>query len=112
MRNQHGIEIRECCASCKYKDLTRLISSRFCLQHQKKVKPRGHCKQWAMSEPMEAAGSARGKVKKKAYLKYVLQVREDESLADQLGLSQFPHKTLTEIRRDYEEKNGSIYIEP
>ena len=111
MRNQHGIEIRECCASCKYKDLTRLISSRFCLQHQKKVKPRGHCKQWAMSEPMEAAGSARGKVKKKAYLKYVLQVREDESLADQLKV-QIPHKTLTEIRRDFEEKNGSIYVEP
>ena len=67
MRNDHGIEIRECCASCKFKDLTRLMSSRFCLQHHKKVKPRGHCKEWAMSEQMEAAGSGRGKVKKKAY---------------------------------------------
>lgn len=109
MRNQHGIEIRECCASCKYKDLTRLISSRFCLQHQKKVKPRGHCKQWAMSEQMEAAGSGRGKVKKKAYLKYVLQVREDESLADQLGIK-FPHKSIEQIRRDFEEKNDSIFL--
>ena len=111
MRNEHGIEIRECCASCKHKDLTRLISSRFCLQHHKKVKPRGHCKEWAMSEQMEAAGSGGGKVKKKAYLKYVLQVREDESLADQPKV-QIPHKTLTEIRRDFEAKNGSIYVEP
>ena len=111
MRNSHGVEIRECCASCKYKDLTRLISSRFCLQHHKKVKPRECCEQWAMSEQMEAAGSGGGKVKKKAYLRFVLQVREDESLADQLKV-QIPHKTLTEIRQDFEAKNGSIYVEP
>lgn len=111
MRNQHGIEIRECCASCKFKDLTRLISSRFCLQHHKSVKPRGHCKQWEMSEQLEAAGSGRGKVKKKAYLKYVLEMREDESLAEQLGIKS-PHKTLEQIRKDFEEKNGSIYVEP
>ena len=112
MRNEHGIEIRECCASCKFKDLTRLISARFCTQHHKSVKPRGHCKEWTMSEQMEAAGSGRGKVKKKAYLKYVLEVREDESLADQLGLSQFPHKSIDQIRKDFEAKNGSIYVEP
>ena len=112
MRNQHGIEIRECCASCKHKDLTRLISSRFCLMHNRSVKPRGWCEQWAMSEQMEAAGSARGKVKKKAYLRYVMAVREDESLADQLGLSQFPHKSIEQIRQEFENKNGSIYVEP
>ena len=111
MRNDHGIEIRECCASCKYKDLTRLMASRFCLQHQKKVKPRECCEQWAMSEQMEAAGSSGGKIKKKAYLRFVLQVREDESLAEQLKV-QIPHKSLAEIRQDFEEKNGSIYVEP
>ena len=74
-----------------------------------------------MSEQMEAAGSGRGKVKKKAYLKYVLEVREDErlrvgerssgmSLADQL--IQFPHKSIEQIRKDFEERNGSIYVEP
>jgi len=41
----------------------------------------------------------------------VLEVREDESLADQLGIK-FPHKTLEQIRKDFEEKNGSIYVEP
>jgi len=112
MRNEHGIEVRECCASCKHKDLTRLMSSRFCLQHDKSVKPRECCEQWAMSEQMEAAGLGRGKVKKKAYLRYVLEVREDESLAEQLGLSQYPHKSIEQIRKDFEEKNGSIYVEP
>ncbi len=111
MKNEHGIEIKECCASCMHKDLTRLMSSRFCLQHHKKVKPRECCEHWAMSEQMEAAGSGGGKVKKKAYLKYVLQVREDESLADQLGIKS-SHKTLEQIRQDFEAKNGSIYVEP
>ena len=111
MRNSHGIEIKECCASCKHKDLTRLLSARFCSLHQKKVKPREGCKQWEMSEQMQAAGLSGGKVKQKAYLKYVLDVREDESLADQLKI-QFPHKSISQIRREFEAKNGSIYVEP
>ena len=121
-RNQHGIEVKKCCASCKHKDLTRLVLARFCSLHQKKVKPREGCKQWEMSEQMQAAGLSGGKVKKKAYLKYVLDVREDErlrvgerssgiSLADQLGIK-FPHKSIGQIRKDFEEKNGSIYVEP
>ena len=108
-RNQHGIEVKKCCASCKHKDLTRLVLARYCSQHHEKVKPRECCEQWEMSEQMEAAGSGRGKVKKKAYLKYVLDVREDESLADQLGIK-FPHKSIEQIRKDFEEKNGSIYV--
>ena len=112
MRNEHGIEIKECCASCRFKDSTRLISARFCTQHHKSVKPRGHCKQWEMSEQMQAAGSSGGKVKKKAYLQYVMSVREDESLAEQLGLSQYPHKSIEQIRKDFEEKHGSIFVEP
>lgn len=111
MKNSHGIEVRECCASCRYKDLTRLINSRFCTEHRKGVKPKHCCERWALSEQLEAAGSGRGKVKRKAYLRYLLEVREDESLADQLGL-QFPHKTIDQIRSEFETKNGSIYIEP
>ena len=50
-------------------------------------------------------------MKRKAYLKFVLEVREEESLADQRGLH-IVHKTIDQIRREFEEKNGSIYIEP
>lgn len=109
MKNQYGIEIKQCCASCRHKDLTRLISSRFCLQHHKSVKPGEWCNQWAMSEQMEAAGSGRGMVKRKAYLKYVLEVREDERLAEQLNI-QTPHKSLDQIRKEFENKHGSVFI--
>ena len=111
MRNQHGIEVRECCASCRHKDLTKLATARFCQLHHKSVKARGWCEQWKMSEQLEAAGSAGGKIKKQAYLKYLLQVREDESLSLQQGILK-PHKSLEQIRKEFEEKNGSIYVEP
>ena len=110
-RNSHGIEIEMCCASCRFKDLTRLMTARFCTEHQKRVKPRECCYEWALSEQLEAAGSAGGKVKRKAYLKFVLEVREEESLADQRGLH-IVHKTIDQIRQEFEKNHGSIYIEP
>ena len=110
-RNSHGIEIEMCCASCRYKDLTRLMTARFCTEHQKRVKPRECCYEWALSDQLEAAGSAGGKVKRKAYLKFVLEVREEESLADQRGLH-IVHKTIDQIRQEFEKNHGSIYIEP
>ena len=109
MKNSHGIEVRVCCASCRHKDLTRLISSRFCLQHHKSVKPKGHCKEWAMSEQLEAAGSGRGKVKCRAYLRYVIAFREEESLAAQRGMKNVC-KSLDQIRQEFEKKSGSIFL--
>ena len=110
-RNSHGIEVKKCCASCRFKDLTRLMTARFCTEHNKRVKPRECCYEWALSDQLEAAGSAGGKVKRKAYLKFVLEVREEESLADQRGLH-IVHKTIDQIRQEFEKNHGSIYIEP
>ena len=109
MRNSHGIEVKECCASCRYKDLTRLMTARFCTEHQKSVKPNGYCKQWAISEQMEAAGRGGGQVKRRAYLRYLLEVRADESLADQLGIHA-PHKSIDQIRQEFENNHGSIFL--
>lgn len=109
MRNSHGIEVKECCASCRYKDLTRLMTARFCIEHHKGVKPRDCCEQWAISEQMEAAGRGGGQVKRRAYLRYLIEVRADESLADQLGI-RAPHKTIDQIREEFEKNQGSIYL--
>lgn len=109
MRNSHGIEVKECCASCRFKDLTRLMTSRFCIEHQKRVKPREWCYEWALSDQLEAAGSAGGKVKRKAYLKFLLEVRANESLADQMGIRTL-HKTIDQIRSEFEKNHGSIFL--
>ena len=110
IRNLHGVEIKKCCASCRFKDLTRLMTARFCTEHHKSVKPNGCCKQWAMSEQMESAGRGCGKVKRKEYLRYVLAVREEEALASQRGLNPL-HKTIDQIRKEFEKNHGSIYLE-
>ena len=119
-RNSHGIEIKKCCASCRFKDLTRLMTARFCTQHHKSVKPKGCCKQWAISEQLEAAGRGGGQVKRRAYLRYLLEVRADERLrvgerssgmrlADQLGIHA-PHKSIDQIRQEFEKNHGSIFL--
>ena len=110
-RNIHGIEVKECCASCRFKDLTRLMTARYCTARNKSVKPKGCCKQWAISDQLEAAGRGGGQVKRREYLRYLLEVRSDESLADQLGIHA-PHKSIDQIRQEFETNHGSIYIEP
>ena len=109
MRNSHGIEVKECCASCRFKDLTRLMTARFCTQHHKSVKPKGCCKQWAISEQLEAAGRGGGQVKRKAYLRYVIAVREEEALAEQRGLK-LVRKSIDQIRQEFEKNHGSIFL--
>ena len=86
------------------------MNARFCTERQKGVKPGDCCKKWALSEQLEAAGSGQGQVKRKAYLKYVLAVRDEESLAAQRGMK-LVSKSLDQIRQEFENKNGTIFFE-
>lgn len=55
-RNTYGIRVRQCCASCAHKDLTRAVSRRFCMVSEKYVEPHHVCDSWQMSEQMKKAG--------------------------------------------------------
>ena len=50
VQNESGIKIKRCCASCAYKELTRLVTQRRCTKLKKNVKPSDVCKDWEMSE--------------------------------------------------------------
>ena len=50
-----------------------------------------------------------GKVKKQEYLKYLASVRDTEARAIQLG-HKIQRKTIEEIRSEFEQEHGSIYI--
>ena len=50
VKNGFGIRIKRCCASCAYKELTRLVTQRRCTKLKKNVKPSDVCKDWEMSE--------------------------------------------------------------
>lgn len=51
-----------------------------------------------------------GKVKRKEYLDYLTSVRKEERNAELLGLHITP-KTIEQVRAEFEEQFGSIYVE-
>ena len=62
-----------------------------------------------MSKLMEQAGSTQGRVKRREYLMYVLEVREAEIKAEEQG-QQVEVKTIEEVREVFEQEHGTIYM--
>ena len=56
VRNEQGIRVKKCCASCAHKDLTRALSKRYCSICGKNVEPIDVCESWEMSDQMKVAG--------------------------------------------------------
>ena len=54
-RNQHGIRVRACCASCMFKEVTN-GGKRFCTCRHQMVEPLNKCKYWQMSSRLEMVG--------------------------------------------------------
>ena len=103
------IHVRRCCASCAHKDLTRAVSSRYCSVHDKTVKPGDCCNMWRLSEQLKNAGNALGKVKRYDYLMYALNIRHSEAEKEELG-EVFEPQSISDIRREFEQEHGSIYL--
>ena len=59
IKNNYGISVNMICASCMYKRNINQLTTRECVRTKrvKKVKPRGHCKYWEMSEGLQNAGN-------------------------------------------------------
>jgi len=107
-RNAFDMPIRKCCASCKYKGLTRAVLLRRCQMHDRDVSPMGVCCLWEMNQTMRRVGMNLGRVKRHEYLMYVLAVREQEDLEELAGQPVKP-KSLLQLRQEFERKHGSIY---
>ena len=58
-RNDQGIRVKKCCASCAHKDLTRAVSKRYCSISGVCVDPLNVCESWEMSDQMKSAGLLR-----------------------------------------------------
>ena len=79
-KNHFGISIKMCCASCAYKEHSRLLSKRRCTKHGCDVKPCYLCDCWKMDEKAKAAGKSRGRVKSKEYLDWYRNMRIEEEM--------------------------------
>ena len=69
VRNEHGINIKVCCASCKLRKITS-DRGRVCGLSGKKVKANHCCDQWEMSRRLQNAGMSGGQVKSYRYLTF------------------------------------------
>ncbi len=110
VRNAHGAKVKRCCASCQHKCVDG-EGKRICAQMMLKVQQKFKCKQWQMSDGLKNAGKSEGKIKRKEYLAFLLEVRRDESDDIQRGIiTKQERKTLKEIRQLFTEKYGNIYV--
>ena len=111
MRNRNGIEIRECCASCFFKELDSQ-KGRICLKSGGRIKQksrRSRCESWEISEGLIHAGDSGGLVKRIDYLNYYRE-RYLQLLSDLIARQITEMMPTEEIRREYEANYGSIYI--
>ena len=54
-RNQHGIRVRACCASCMFKEIEN-GGKRYCTCRHRTVEPLDNCKFWQMSAQLTMVG--------------------------------------------------------
>ena len=108
--NQHGIVIAKCCASCN----KRMISNgegRYCERSGEPVAGCQYCRKWRLHPKLQNVGKGDGRVKSSRYLKYYLErmIKLYNSLkACRVTIDKLP--SIAEIREEYEQEHGSIYL--
>ena len=103
--NIFGVRINPCCASCAWKDATRLMTKRRCVKNQKDVSPNDCCKHWVMSRQMMEVHKSVGQIKRREYQLYLLKIREEET-RNEVKVE----RRIEDIRAEFESQYGSIYI--
>lgn len=107
--NGFGVKVKMCCASCMHKSVEN-DGTRVCQLMQLKVKQGFKCSKWQMDLSCDKAGLGLGKVKKKAYLLFVLAVRCRENEAIQKGIiTEQDCRSLEQLREEFTKEQGSIW---
>ena len=109
MRNKNGVEVREICAACN----RRLMKSdgRYCSLDGSEVDSGHSCSNWKLNELLQGAGNSGGKIKSSDYLRYFRERwigQRDDLEAGRIEADSL--LTTEQIREEYEEQFGSIYI--
>ena len=110
VRNEHGVNIKVCCASCKQRKVES-DSGRVCRLSGCEVKSNHCCQQWEMNRRLQNAGMSGGRVKSWRYLTYYRErwiAQREAVIAGQISADVM--LTVEDIRREYEQEHGSIFI--
>ena len=106
--NQCGVMINKCCASCK----NRVFDDnemRTCKLTGKHVRGNHVCNCWVMNKGLKCLGCHHGKVQRRDYQLYLLEVRASELEARARGFD-VPPASVKSIQRDFELLHGSRFI--
>lgn len=107
--NDFGIMVKRCCASCAKKCFDD-EDLRCCQLSGKHVNGSKVCEFWEMNERLKAlGGKERGKVQRRRYQLYMMEVRATELEAKARGIA-VGAAPVESIRRDFEELFGSRYL--
>ena len=71
VRNEQGVKVRKCCASCQHKCI-KTDGVRLCAAKMEQVESNDRCTEWQMSEGLMNAGLSGGVVRKLEFTKVVL----------------------------------------
>ncbi len=107
-RNKHGIRMARCCMTCAYKVITEQNKLRFCMLDQLTHRRCHMCHDWQMSRSMEGAGTSGGKIKRREYLMFALEIRCEEQEEADAGKEIVP-KDVREIRAEFENMHGCVF---
>lgn len=111
VKNKYGTDIVKCCASCMHNTGPSGEYTRICNAGEGIVKIDSYCTQWEMKRrlskdsrimDLDAVGKGDGKIKKKKYLDFLLNYTQSEDPKQ--------HKSVSEIREEYEARYGSVYL--
>ena len=110
INNQYGIPIKKCCASCKKRMISNEVG-RYCERSGTAVEGGWYCRKWAMHPKLQNAGKGGGRVKSIRYLRFYQErkIKLYNSLkACRMKRDELP--STADIRREYEQEKGSVYI--
>ena len=99
-KNDFGITVVKCCASCKHKSLDR--DMRLCTKGEGHVRANYLCPEWIMNPNLRMAGKGGGQVQKRSYQKFLCEYPQPED-----NIKRVPNAL---IRLEYEKLYGSAYI--
>lgn len=93
VKNNFGINIKVCCASCRFKEY-KDDKERICTLSHGVTTPKEFCTSWKMAEGLMNIGKGTGRVKRKTWFDYV-------------KIHGFSEKTV----HDFEHQYGSRYLD-
>ena len=101
-RNQHGVQIRKCCASCQHKMYSDDDELRCCALTNCEHLRCHLCEDWRLARGFKKAGNSGGMIKRVEYLEFLADIRAKETKDEQ--------RSIEDIRAEFEKEHGSIYL--